>query len=242
MPNMLVQVAPGVWIYPRDEDPNKIQPNVGIIVAGGQTVLVDGGNSPRHARRILMALDEIPAPPVSYVIYTHSHWDHVFGGMIFGAPVIAHELCRKQLSETATKPWSQSYIQEEIQRTPAREAGLRALGRSIEDWRGFRLLLPEIVLSKLLRLHLDGTTIEIEHVGGGHSPDSVVVRLPEARALFVSDCYYPPPAHLRKPGDALDTAMIEALAGENQAVYIDGHGAPMSHETFQQIAAGGRGD
>ena len=83
MPDTLIQVAQNVWIFPRDEDPNRFQPNVGVIVGGGQTILVDGGNSPRHARRVLLALHDVNAPPVSYVIYTHSHWDHVFGTMVF---------------------------------------------------------------------------------------------------------------------------------------------------------------
>src|SRR5215813_14470810 len=113
----LRQVAENVWIFPRDEDTNRVQPNVGIIVAGKHTILVDGGNSPRHARRIMIALDDIQAPAVSYVIYTHSHWDHVFGAMVFGAPAIGHELCRKHLAEQASKPWSHSYLQEEIMRS-----------------------------------------------------------------------------------------------------------------------------
>jgi glyoxylase-like metal-dependent hydrolase (beta-lactamase superfamily II) len=96
MPDTLMQVAPHVWIFPHDEDPNRYQPNVGIIVAGEHTILIDAGNSPRHARRILLSLDDIQAPAVSSIIYTHSHWDHVFGAMVFGAPAIAHELCRKQ--------------------------------------------------------------------------------------------------------------------------------------------------
>jgi glyoxylase-like metal-dependent hydrolase (beta-lactamase superfamily II) len=236
MPDTLIQVARNVWIFPRDEDPNKVQPNVGVIVAGGHTVLVDGGNSPRHARRILLALDDVNAPAVSHVIYTHSHWDHVFGAMVFGAPAIAHELCRRQLAETAAKPWSHAFIQEEIQRTPAREIGLRALGRAIEDWRNFRIVLPELVLSKLLCVYLGDMTIEIEHVGGQHAPDSVVVRLPEAGVMFTSDCYYPPPLHLRRPDDTLDADMIESLLDEDIDMYIDGHGNPRTYADLKQLA------
>ena len=84
MSDTLQQVASNIWIFPHDEDANRVQPNVGIIVAGKHTVLIDAGNSPRHARRIMIALDDIQAPAVSYLIYTHSHWDHVFGAMVFG--------------------------------------------------------------------------------------------------------------------------------------------------------------
>jgi glyoxylase-like metal-dependent hydrolase (beta-lactamase superfamily II) len=236
MPDTLIQVAHNIWIFPRDEDPNRVQPNVGVIIADGHTVLVDAGNSPRHARRILLALDDVNAPPISHVIYTHSHWDHVFGAMVFGAPAIAHELCRKQLVETASKPWSHGFIQEEIQRTPAREAGLRALGRAIEDWRSFRILLPEIVLSKILRLYLGDFTIDIEHVGGQHAADSLVVRLPEAGVMFTSDCYYPPAPPQRRPDDTLDADMIDSLLDPDIDIYIDGHGNPRTRADMQQLA------
>jgi len=237
MPDTLRQIADHVWIFPRDEDPNKIQPNVGIIVTGKHTVLVDGGNSPRHARRVMIALDDIQAPAVSYVIYTHSHWDHVFGAMVFGAPAIGHELCRKQLAEQATRPWSYSYIQEEIIRTPAREAGLRALSRAVEDWRNFRVVQPEIALAKRMQLYLDGMMIEMEHVGGQHAADSIIVRLPQERVVFTGDCYYPPPIHLRKPTDTLDFAMIESLISDDYDVYVDGHGDPMKRADIQQMLA-----
>jgi glyoxylase-like metal-dependent hydrolase (beta-lactamase superfamily II) len=236
MPDTLIQVAHNIWIFPRDEDPNRVQPNVGVIIADGHTVLVDAGNSPRHARRILLALDDVNAPPISHVIYTHSHWDHVFGAMVFGAPAIAHELCRKQLVETASKPWSHGFIQEEIQRAPSREAGLRALGRAIEDWRSFRIILPEIVLSKILRLYLGDLTIDIEHVGGQHAPDSLVVRLPEAGVMFTSDCYYPPPPHMRHADDTLDADMIDSLIDADIDIYIDGHGNPRTRTDMQQLA------
>lgn len=231
----LIQLAHGVWLYPRDEDPDKVQPNVGVIIGEKQTVLVDAGNSPRVARRILLELDELRAPPVSYVIYSHSHWDHVFGAMALDAPVIGHDLCRKSLVEQAGKPWSQTYIQEEIQRTPAREAGLRAMSRAIEEWRNFRIIVPEITLSKKLLLHLDGVTVEIEHIGGQHAPESVIVRVKQAGVMFVGDCYYPPPMHQRKPTDTLDWGMIERLANENMAVYVDGHGPPRTAEAVRAL-------
>lgn len=235
MPDTLIQAAEQVWIFPYDQDPNKAQPNVGVIIANNQTVLVDAGNSPRTTRRLLLALDEIRAPAVTHVIYTHSHWDHVFGAMVVGAPAIAHDLCRKQLIETAAKPWSSAYIQEEIQRTPAREAGLRSLSRAIEDWRNFRIILPEITFSQTFRLHLDNLTVELEHVGGQHSADSIIVRLPEAGVMFVGDCYYPPPLHVRKPDDTLDHAMINTLVEADIDVYIDGHGEARSRNEFAAL-------
>jgi glyoxylase-like metal-dependent hydrolase (beta-lactamase superfamily II) len=235
MTDTLRQVAENVWIFPRDEDPNRVQPNVGIIVAGKNTVLVDSGNSPRHARHIMVALDDIQAPSVSYVIYTHSHWDHVFGGMVFGAPVIGHELCHKHMAEMASKPWGHAHVQEEIIRTPGSEGSMRAMARAIEDWRNFRLVQPELILSDTLRLHLQDLTIEVAHVGGQHAPDSVVVQIPEVGVMFTGDCYYPPPLSSRKATDTPDYAMMQMLYDRGYTVYVDGHGEPLNRDAFRQL-------
>ncbi len=238
MTDTLVQITDNVWIFPRDEDPARAQPNVGIVVAGHKTVLIDGGNSPRHARRIMIALDDIEAPAVSHIIYTHSHWDHVFGAMVFGATALGHELCRKQLGEMVAKPWSHSYIQEEIQRSPAREAGLRAMSRAMEDWRNFRIVQPEVVFSRHLTLHMDSMTFELDHVGGLHSPDSIAVRIPEARVMFIGDSYYPPASYLRHAEDTYNFALMRSLLSEDIDHYIDGHNPPMTRDTFSRFASG----
>lgn len=238
MADTLVKLADNVWIFPCDPDPSRAesQPNVGIIVTEKHTLLVDAGNSPRHGRRIMIALDDIQAPSVYNIIYTHSHWDHVFGAMVFGAPTVAHELARKQLGEMATRPWTNNYLLEEIQRTPAREGSIRAMMRAMEDWRNFRIVQPELVLSQKLNLYVDGVTIEIEHVGGSHSPDSVIVTLPQSRIRFVGDCYYPPPAHLRTPDDKIDFALMRRLIRDDIDTYVDGHNPPMTREVFSGYA------
>lgn len=238
MADTLVQLADNVWIFPRDADPVRAQsqPNVGIITTEKHTILVDAGNSPRHARRIMIALDDIQAPAVYNIIYTHTHWDHVFGAMVFGAPAIAHEIGQRQLAEMATRPWGNNYVQEEIIRTPAREASLRAMMRAMEEWRNFRIVQPELVLSKNMTMVVDNVTFEIEHVGGRHSPDSVVVRLPQSRIMFVGDCFYPPPLHLRNPEDTFDFAMMRSLIRGDVDIYVDGHNDPVTREVFAQIA------
>ncbi len=238
MPDTLVQLADNVWIFPRDPDPARVesQPNVGIIVTEKHTILVDAGNSPRHARRIMIALDDIQAPSVYNIIYTHTHWDHVFGAMVFGAPAVAHELGQRQLAEMATRPWGNNYALEEIQRSPAREPSLRAMMRAMEEWRNFRIVQPELAFTKNMNLYIDGVNIELEHVGGSHSPDSIVVRLPQSRIMFLGDCFYPPPLHLRNPEDTFNFAMMRSLIHPDIDTYVDGHNDPVSRDLFAQIA------
>ena len=222
----LKQIADQVWIAPRDTNPDTVLPNVGVIITPTQTILIDSGNSPRSARRIMHALLDLDAPPVSYVVYTHHHWDHVFGGDVFSAQIIAHNLCRDLLLKSAAKPWSQAYLQEEIYKNPLLEDSRRAMARAVDDWHNFRIRVPTITFTRKAEFYLDGITLEAVHVGGQHAEDSIVVRVREAGVLFLGDCFYPPPQHLRQPSDTLDGDMLERLIDPDIKVYIDGHGDP----------------
>lgn len=231
----LQQLTEHVWVYPHNPDHEAVQPAVGMIVTARETVLVDAGNSPRHARRILSELWRIGAPLVSHIIYTHHHWDHIFGAQIFGGTIIAHEQCRDLIAERyAAKPWGSSYIQDEMRQNPARARVLQAMQRAVEDWRGFRVMLPEIVFSRQMTLYLDGLTVEMRHVGGQHAPESVTVEVVEEKVLFVGDSYYPPPLLTGKPGDTPDLHMAEAFLQRGLAWYVEGHNKPLTHTEFQQ--------
>jgi len=239
MAGELVAVTPNVWLFPCDDDAEagRIQPSVGIICSATQTVLVDAGNGPAHARRIRAALERIAAPPLSFVIYTHHHPDHVFGAQVFGVPVIAHELGRDLVAELATRSWSRQTLAQRIVDEPERAVGLTALLHAIGDEEQLALCVPTLTFSQRLRLHVDELTIELQHVGGQHAPDSIVVGVPEAGVLFLGDCYYPPPLHLRTAESALDGAMLAALVSERYEWYVEGHNAPHSRAALRAALA-----
>jgi glyoxylase-like metal-dependent hydrolase (beta-lactamase superfamily II) len=228
----LRRIADNVWMFPHDKDQKKIQPTVGIICTPTQTVLVDGGNSPKHAGRIQAALKAIDAPPISQIIYTHHHWDHVFGACAFGAPTIGHELCRDLLLQSAARPWSHEYIQREIRRNPRLKASYGALDRAIDSWGDFRIEIPSTTFSQRLLLHLDGLTVELVHVGGWHAADSIVVRVKEARVMFLGDCFYPrlPQDNAGRTGIAW--SMLAALLDTSIDLYVHGHAFPLKRSAL----------
>lgn len=225
----LQPLTPHVWIYPCD--PDETQPNLGVIITPTQTVLVDAGNGPRHARRLLAELWRIDAPVVTHIIYTHYHWDHTFGAQIFNGTIIAHEKCRDLIvAHYAGRPWSANYIQEEIYQNPARADVLRMMARAVEEWRGFRIVPPQVMFSEQMTLHLDALTLRLQYVGGRHAADSITVEVVEEKVLFIGDSYYKPPAFLRQLDDSPDAEMIESFLARQMSWYIEGHQPPLRYE------------
>ena len=225
MSTSLVQISQHVWIWPHHADIDRVQSAVGIIVGESETVLVDAGNSPQLARNILSSLEAIKAPPLTHIIYTHHHWDHVFGAHMFGVPAVAHEQCRPLLEAMRQKPWG-----DEVLKIHERNPNLK-LDFTAADWADFRIVLPEILFSQQLVMTVGGLTLELRHVGGVHAADSIVVQVVEDGVMFLGDCYYP--ANLTE--GPIDTVMLASLANEPAEIYIDGHRKPMTKAKLDRI-------
>ncbi|HEU5140775.1 MAG TPA: MBL fold metallo-hydrolase [Bacillales bacterium] len=219
----LIQLSNNVWIYPFD---GGVQPNVGIIVTNTETVLIDCGNSPQSAEEIKSLLLKIDAPPVKYVIYTHHHWDHTFGALAFDSLFISHRKCNDFLKESSKIKWSQEYLEDEIKQQPLLETSNRYKIKLINDWESFRIVLPEITFDHMLEMHLDGVTLELSYIGGNHADDSIVIKVVESNLLFVGDCFYPPPLHVRKETDTHSLEILRKLYDFSADMYIHGHGEP----------------
>ncbi|MQA96922.1 MAG: hypothetical protein GEV11_20595 [Streptosporangiales bacterium] len=74
-----------------------------------------------------------------------------------------------------------------------------------------RIVPLETTFDTELTLDVDGVEVWLRHVGGPHTAESIVVGVPGERVLFLGDCYFPPPYHLRSPGDEPDLALLETL-------------------------------
>jgi len=237
----LVQLADNVWFYPRDNNLEVDQPNIGAVILDDATLLIDAGNSPRHARGIMAALASMNAPPVDYLIYTHHHWDHVFGGMVYSVPfIIAHRDCATILDEYAQKSWSASQLREEIYQNPSLKGHNNSILSAITDWRGFRINIPTITITSSLTLYVGGMTIDISHVGGRHASDSIVVGIRERGIAFIGDCLYAPPVHSTEEEQTvpIKAKVFKRLFEQGYETFIEGHSKPLKAKDIQLALKG----
>ncbi|WP_077326366.1 MBL fold metallo-hydrolase [Virgibacillus siamensis] len=231
--NDLVRLTNNVWIYPHSEQ--SIQPNIGIITTKKSTILIDCGNSPKHAKNIEQSLQKIGAPPVEFIIYSHHHWDHTFGSSYFNGTFISHELCYNHLKSYSGIKWNKKYLEKEIEREPLLEGSNRKKMELIQDWESFKIILPNITFKNEITLHLGETTLELSYIGGRHANDSILVKELESNVIFVGDCFYPPSLHLRKEGDTYDLDILKKLEQEAADVYVHGHGEPANLKELKDI-------
>jgi len=155
------------WLQPGPPD----RPSLCAVVGERWTLALDAGSSRAHTRQFL---DALPTTPIA-VVYTHSHWDHVFGGIEIGGLVVAQARTAEKLAELAQRDWNDDANVNEHIRTelPA--------PRTVE------IAAADVVFDEAIDFDLGGVTVHVEHVGGDHCDDACVALVEPDGILFVGD-------------------------------------------------------
>ena len=109
------------------------------------------------AAAYIAEIRKITQAPIKYVVYSHSHYDHIAGGKPFkdlGAVFVAHKNT-KSLLESRKAP---------------------------------DIVIPDLVVDDNGgKLELGGTTLELLYLGKNHGDNSLIMRLPKEKIIFVVD-------------------------------------------------------
>ena len=75
--------------------------NVAFLVTTNGVIVVDAGTAPSHGTELVEKIKEKTNQPIKYLIYTHYHFDHIYGACNFPehSVVIAHENTMKNIEE-----------------------------------------------------------------------------------------------------------------------------------------------
>lgn len=183
----LQQISNRIWYLPPYQETDR--PVLGAIVGDEKTVLIDAGNSSNHAMLFLSQLEERHIK-ADWLVLTHWHWDHVFGMREMQMPIISHAMTYQQIKQLQQLSWEDSALDQRV------EAGIEisfcadAIKKELSNDRIILLRDPDIEFEGRMKLHLGGLTCVMEHVGGDHSSDSIIVYIPEEKVLFLGDCLY----------------------------------------------------
>lgn len=181
------------------------QVTAGAVVTPAGAILIDTLPYPQETLEIKNFLEDRMQMPVRYVINTHYHADHTYGTCFFPNAVVAgHILCRQLLNTVG-------------------RAGLEDAQAQAQELEDVRVVLPELYFEQgCLNMHLGNKSVKLYH-SPGHSPDSVVVLIPEDRVLFAADTMMPVPTLV--DGDIEDLIVsLRAIAELPVDNVVQGHG------------------
>ncbi len=228
----LMPLAEDVYAFPGELALSR--PWLGAIVTPEGTVLVDSGNGPVQAQALRTALERMGAPPVTHILLTHHHWDHVFGSASFpGACIVAHEQTQHHLRVMAEEPWSEEYVLSKADNFPRGRVVVEFMRRAVPDWSTFRAVPADETFQERYELELGGYRFEVEHIGGQHEPDQCLVHVRPGNVLFLGDAAYGRGPKSNWDHAALDEALRGFLA-RGAEWYVEGHRPPVRADAFAE--------
>lgn len=212
-----VPVAEGIYAHvgdtgARTAENEGLNANLGLVVTPRGAVLIDSGATFDSARQIQAAAARVTNQPIRWVINTGGQDHRWLGNGWFkaqGAELIAHAGGRADMNDRGN-----DHLQ-----------GLRTVLGAKAD--GTVPTLPtRFVDGPDSRLDLGGTTFELKHRGGAHTPGDMLVWLPQQGVLFTGYVVYVdrmlgviPVSNTRR---WLDTfAAVESL---QPRILVPGHG------------------
>ena len=222
-----IQVSPSAWYVQglsaqgSPANQNFIS-NAGFVITPAGVVVIDALGSPALAQRLLAEIRRLTAQPVTHVILTHYHADHIYGLQAFkavGAKVIAHEAGREYLtSETARLRL---------------EASRQELAPWVND--DTHLVAADEWLKGDSELVVGGVRFVIRHVGPAHTEEDEVVYLPRERVLFAGDVVFRNRIPYVGQADSRQwIKSLDALLKFDAKVVVPGHG-PMSTQAREDM-------
>jgi glyoxylase-like metal-dependent hydrolase (beta-lactamase superfamily II) len=157
--------------------------NVGCIRIPNHIVIIDTGMTPRIAKEFHSHIQQDVGTPITEVILTHYHSDHVFGAQEFQQyPLFASAKMAEQYPALLEERWSPKGI-EEMRKAYAETEP--ELSRQLEN---LQIITPDNTFEISLTLG-ENEEIQVTHTGGHTAGHATVYYVPE-RILFAGDLIF----------------------------------------------------
>lgn len=198
--------------------------NTGVFVTSSGVVVVDSKN-PGWGQPLLAKIKELTAKPVTHLINTHTHFDHVSGNVEFPATVevVAHENTAKLMAEMRTV------------------TGFPPQTGNIFKEHGGRGL-PKRTFSDRLSIGSGADQVDLHYFGRGHTSGDAWVVFPALRVAHAGDIFSGKnvpilDANNGGSGVAIGDTLEKAAAGlKNVEAIITGHSRQMSLADLREYA------
>lgn len=197
--------------------------NAGFVITDAGVVVFDTLGSPALAERLIALIRTRTEQPIRRVIISHYHADH-----FYGIPA---------LRAAGAEIWAQARVRDYLNS----EAAARRLAErreTLAPWLGpeFTLPLPDRYVEADEDFELGGVRFELRHVGPGHAPEDLALRVTPDDVVYAGDTVYA--GRVPYVGDADTGDWLRAIA-RLQALpartLVPGHG-PASLRPREDLA------
>ncbi|NVK87837.1 MAG: MBL fold metallo-hydrolase [Gammaproteobacteria bacterium] len=199
--------APGIHVAVKPAAHRFIDSNVTIIENAEDLIIVDANDNLTNAKQLIADIKQRWSKPVSAVITTHWHSDHLLANhyyrQAFGSDVqfIGHASLQQtiptkaqaQLTErinnwqTAIDKAQQTLSQNPLDTALAEK--IKRAEQTLTELQGIELRIPDVTFNEKMVLKRPGRSIELLFFGPAHTAGDTVVYLPDDKVLISGDLF-----------------------------------------------------
>lgn len=193
--------------------------NAGFIVTNDSVVVFDTLGTPSLGHDLLTKIRSVTNKPVTRVILSHYHADHIYGLQVFkelGAKIIAPKGAMVYLA------------------SPNAKERLEERRFSLEPWVNEKteLVVPDQIIDKPMTFEQGGMRFRLDPIGAAHSDGDLTMYVEPDRVLFSGDIIFE--GRVPYLGDANTKTWLETLKKMEVgklAALIPGHGPAAKNPT-----------
>ncbi len=230
---MLNQISKNIYIMPHNH--NTDRPLLGLIVGSDYSIVVDSGNSPKHAKEFLKEVKKLNISPLKYLIITHWHWDHIFGIKEMKLSSISSKATQNILMKMKEFSWDDFNLDNRVKQGEEIEFCSENIKKEMDsNFRAtFKSSTTDICFYNKLEINLGSLVCIVEKIGGSHSSDSTIIYVKDDKVMFMGDCmsedYYSGPLNYEY---TKFEAMIRKIKKYDTNLYLESHKESQKRDDF----------
>ena len=261
----LQKIADGVYSFIAPEsDSGVVQSNCTVIIGDEAVLVVDTGQFPSLAERMVADIQKLTSKPVRYIVNTHWHFDHVWGNAVFrdaypGVAILSTEFTRELIEEQGPKVLSTQRKVNKEQAAQMRKyvvAGKLPDGRVVTEEIKRRLnrladtldyidadlvhtihAPPTIGFDKELTINLGKREVKVLWLGRANTGGDAVTWIPDAKVLLTGDTVVAPTPFAFGSYLSEWPVTLQKMIDMNATTIIPGHGPVMHDASYLKILA-----
>jgi len=200
----LVEMAPRIYVAQGYDFAD-----FAFVLTSEGIVAIDAGSSPNHVQAALAELRKISSLPITHVIVTHAHFDHI-GGLA-------------ALAEPGVQVIASAKFADELRIMNGTGVQVRAFFGGAE--KPTFELHPDRLVAAPECLTIGDVEFALVPVAGGETADGLLVHLPASGVVFVGDVAMPQLGAPFLPEGSLEGLLdaLDVIQGLDPALLIHGH-------------------
>ncbi|TFB15028.1 MBL fold metallo-hydrolase [Filobacillus milosensis] len=185
---MLNKLSNSIYYLPNQDE--RERPTLGVICGDNYSLVIDAGNSVKHAREFIAEVEDLNVPPIKYLVITHAHWDHFLGMNEFDATIIVNTLTNQLIKDWVNLSFDDVSLQSYVEENKMSSLCMEVIKNEIPKRESFKLKNTDISFEKSLTIDLGNKICLIDRVRSTHTDDSTIVFVPNEKVLFLGDSAY----------------------------------------------------